>query len=93
MALFRIPSHLVNEVTTQNKEILSVVGHLIEYHKQLEGISDYTIADKAGCSRSMIYQLRKGTVKYCGISTITKIAASFNCNLLDWLRNEPPQII
>ncbi|MBI4946447.1 MAG: helix-turn-helix domain-containing protein [Bacteroidetes bacterium] len=91
MALSRTPSNLVNEVAKQNRELLTVVGSIIEYYKKSEGISDYTIASRAGCSRSMIYQLRKGTVGYCGISTITKIAASFNCNLLEWLRSVPPQ--
>lgn len=85
-----IPSNLLQEVNEQNHAIISLVGaHLLRLRAS-HGYSDRYIASRAGCSHVTIWHIRRGTLKYCGISLLTKICAALGCDLLDWLRSPVP---
>jgi len=86
----RIPPHLVAEVTKSNHAIIAHVGAFVGYYKRLYGLSDTKIGLRAGCSHVAIIHLRQGKLPHCGISFLSKVALSFGCNLLDWLRSPVP---
>lgn len=82
---YRCPPNLLDNVSKQNHAIITIVGSHITRLKALNGYSDRYIASLAGCGNVTILAIRHGSIKYCGITLLTKIAAAMGENLLDWL--------
>lgn len=80
-----------DDINRSNQSFLIPFGLNTDYYMRLNGLTDRTLAKRVGCAHSMIFELRKGNVKYCGISLLSRIAIALGFTLGDWLKVEQPE--
>ncbi len=68
-----------------NKAIIRILGLHIERLRHEKGLSYETVGKRTGCSDTTVYRICKGTMEFCGISLLSKLALSFGYTLEDLL--------
>ena len=79
------------DMYARNKDIIRHVGAFVSHYKRLNSLSYRQVARQVGCGTMTVYYIcNEPRLLYCSISLLTGVAASFGCNLLDWLRSPVP---
>lgn len=74
----------LTDINSSNQSILVPFGAIMKHYMNLKGFGDRSLAKAVGCDYTFIFRLRKGQVKYCGFSILSRISITLGFRLADW---------